>query len=58
MVELCHEAVSRFGSDWDRIRAYLKERIAELPADDRKALNEEIRRILRFCSPQKQELMH
>jgi hypothetical protein len=53
MAELCHEAVGRFGTDWDLIARYLKERIATLPAEDRRALNEEMRRILSFCAPQR-----
>ena len=58
LAELCQEAVQRFGGDWERIRAYVAERIAQLPGEDRKRLIEDVDRLLAFCAPSRPGVLH
>lgn len=58
LAELCREAVERFGADWPRIQAYVVERIALLPGDERKRLTDDVNRILSFCAPSRPSTLH
>jgi len=58
LAELCQEAVQRYGDDWGQIRAYVAERIAHLPSEDRKRLTEDIDRLLSFHAPSRQSALH
>lgn len=58
LAELCREAVERFGADWPRIQAYVAERIALLPGDERKRLTDDVSRILSFCAPSRPSALH
>lgn len=58
LAEICQEAVERFGDDWASIRAYVAERIALLPEDDRQRLAEDVSRLLAFCAPSRPSALH
>ncbi|WP_201837342.1 hypothetical protein [Microvirga zambiensis] len=50
--------MQRYGDDWGRIRAYVAERIAHLPSEDRKRLIEDIDRLLSFHAPSRPSVLH
>ena len=58
LAELCHEAVQRLGDDWERIQAYVTERIAHMPGEDLKRLIEDVDRLLVFCAPSRPGVLH
>lgn len=58
LADLCRDAVERFGADWPRIQAYVAEKIALLPGDERKRLTADVDRILSFCAPSRPGALH
>lgn len=57
LAELCREAVEQCGGDWTRIRAYLRERVAQMSREEKALCDTEIERILSF-TPLRQSRPH
>ena len=56
--QICIEAASRPGDDWEAVSAGIRERLAALPADQSRKLRKDLDLILSFRGPRRDGNLH
>ena len=52
------EAAQLHGDNWEAVERHIREKIADLPAEQQERLAEEMKRILRFSGPPEDQQTH